>query len=53
MDEKSLAPKNLEDYELSIRKRSESIYPSFQEKVKLTKPLHITVQDVDTELSIN
>ena len=25
----------------------------FQEKVKLTKPLHITVQDVDTELSIN
>ena len=49
MDEKSLAPKNLEDYELSIRKRPESIYPS----LKLTKPLHITVQDVDTELSIN
>ena len=32
MDEKSLAPKNLEDYELSIRKRPESIYPSFPRK---------------------
>ena len=52
MDEKSLAPKNLEDYELSIRKRPESIYPSFPRKGE-TKPLHITVQDVDTELSIN
>ena len=32
MDEKSLAPKNLEDYELSIRKRPESIYESFPRK---------------------
>ena len=32
MDEKSLAQKNLEDYELSIRKRPESIYPSFPRK---------------------
>ena len=36
MDEKSLAPKNLEDYELSIRKRPESIYPSFPRKAYLS-----------------
>lgn len=34
MDKKSLEPENLEDYNLSIRKRPESIYPSFPRKGK-------------------